>query len=254
MSSARVGSYNRSHRAYCALLKGIGMPTYEAITAQIEKLRVKAETQRQKELGTHIKRIQRDMEQHGITVEDLGGPTLSKWTAKQRAGSAGAKATTSKLNGVKAKPAPKYRDPDSGNTWSGQGRAPTWIRDAADRDVFLIGKGSAAKSPAKKSAAAEKKAAVKPASKRAGQKLNLSPKYQDPQTGNTWTGHGKAPGWIRDVANRDDFLIGKARAPKTQTPKVAKAEKKTAKKAAVKKSAPRKVAATQEPVEAAAQE
>ncbi|MCP3720725.1 H-NS histone family protein [Paraburkholderia sp. CNPSo 3281] len=32
----------------------------------------------------------------------------------------------------------KYRDPASSATWSGRGRAPNWIRDARNRDRFLI--------------------------------------------------------------------------------------------------------------------
>lgn len=32
-------------------------------------------------------------------------------------------------------------------------------------------------------------------------------KYRDPKTGKTWTGFGKAPGWIAKVRNRDKFLI-----------------------------------------------
>lgn len=32
------------------------------------------------------------------------------------------------------------------------------------------------------------------------------PKYQDPKTGATWTGRGRAPAWI-DGKNRDRFLI-----------------------------------------------
>jgi DNA-binding protein H-NS len=31
----------------------------------------------------------------------------------------------------------KYRDPDSGATWSGRGKEPAWIKDK-DRDAFLI--------------------------------------------------------------------------------------------------------------------
>jgi DNA-binding protein H-NS len=31
-------------------------------------------------------------------------------------------------------------------------------------------------------------------------------KYVDPKTGATWTGHGRAPGWIANVRNRDTFL------------------------------------------------
>ncbi len=33
------------------------------------------------------------------------------------------------------------------------------------------------------------------------------PKYRHPKTGKTWTGFGKAPGWIATARNRDKFLI-----------------------------------------------
>ncbi|MBU9268715.1 H-NS histone family protein [Burkholderia gladioli] len=33
------------------------------------------------------------------------------------------------------------------------------------------------------------------------------PKYRDPKTGATWTGKGKPPAWIKEVPNRDEFLI-----------------------------------------------
>jgi DNA-binding protein H-NS len=53
------------------------------------------------------------------------------------------------------------------------------------------------------------KASSKPAS---------APKYQDPVSGKTWTGHGKAPGWLVSAVqagkSRDDFLIGKPAASK----------------------------------------
>jgi len=32
----------------------------------------------------------------------------------------------------------KYQNPESGETWSGRGRAPAWIKDAKNRDKFLI--------------------------------------------------------------------------------------------------------------------
>lgn len=34
--------------------------------------------------------------------------------------------------------APKYRDPKTGATWSGRGKAPQWIASARNRDRFLI--------------------------------------------------------------------------------------------------------------------
>jgi DNA-binding protein H-NS len=38
-------------------------------------------------------------------------------------------------------------------------------------------------------------------------KAPLPAKYQDPKTGNTWSGRGKPPKWIVGT-NRDRFLIG----------------------------------------------
>jgi len=37
-------------------------------------------------------------------------------------------------------------------------------------------------------------------------KTPLPPKYQDPKSGNTWSGRGKPPKWIAGK-NRDRFLI-----------------------------------------------
>ncbi|NCA71160.1 MAG: H-NS histone family protein [Sphingobacteriia bacterium] len=37
-------------------------------------------------------------------------------------------------------------------------------------------------------------------------KAQLPPKYIDPDTGKTWSGKGRVPGWL-DGKNRDDFLI-----------------------------------------------
>jgi len=50
-----------------------------------------------------------------------------------------------------------YRDPKSGATWSGCGRAPAWIADAKDRSRFLIaGATPADKQPVVKKAAGKK--------------------------------------------------------------------------------------------------
>jgi DNA-binding protein H-NS len=91
-------------------------------------------------------------------------------SAKRR----GRPAKGSKLKGRKV--AAKYRD-RSGNTWSGRGAVPRWMRDAmkggAKRDDFLIGKAKAKKSkaPKKRKAAkrrkATKQAAAKPAAAQA---------------------------------------------------------------------------------------
>jgi DNA-binding protein H-NS len=66
-------------------------------------------------------------------------------------------------------------------------------------------------------------------------------KYVDSKTGKTWSGFGRAPGWIAGAKNRDAFLVGKSpaadseakapTAPKKVSGKAAKAVK-VAKKAA----------------------
>jgi DNA-binding protein H-NS len=67
------------------------------------------------------------------------------------------------------------------------------------------------------------------------------PRYRDPKTGAEWTGHGRAPGWIRDVKDRTKFLIaGSARAAVVRHPSRTAAGK----GAATKKAAAGKVAKT----------
>lgn len=69
-------------------------------------------------------------------------------------------------------------------------------------------------------------------------KVSKPAKYMDPKTGKTWTGHGKAPGWIAaatKAGRRDDFLIDKVRQAKDSMPALKPAPLKvvTAKKSAV---------------------
>jgi DNA-binding protein H-NS len=64
-------------------------------------------------------------------------------------------------------------------------------------------------------------------------------KYQDPKTGATWSGVGRAPGWIAGAMNRDAFLVGKSGGNASGAvvkPLVAK------KKSAAKKASARKIA------------
>ncbi|CAG9196941.1 Histone family protein nucleoid-structuring protein H-NS [Paraburkholderia sabiae] len=83
--------------------------------------------------------------------------------------------------------------------------------------------------------------AVKPATAVKGK---LPPKYRDPKTGATWSGHARPPAWIKDVKDRSKFLIDATAAVAESAVTVKTAAKKAAvKKAAAKKSAGRKVAA-----------
>jgi DNA-binding protein H-NS len=60
------------------------------------------------------------------------------------------------------------------------------------------------------------------------------PRYQHPKTGATWTGHGRAPGWIADVRDRSKFLIASgADAGRAESARTVSKAKTAAKKAAV---------------------
>jgi hypothetical protein len=52
-------------------------------------------------------------------------------------------AVEGKTVGKKSAAAVKYRDPKTGATWTGHGRAPSWIASAKNRDRFLVDGGTA---------------------------------------------------------------------------------------------------------------
>ncbi len=85
------------------------MASYQEILSQIEELKRKAEEARKQEMSGALAEIRRLMAEFGITVEDIVG----------RAGKAKSK------GGMVA----KYRDPDSGKTWTGRGRRPAWVAE-----------------------------------------------------------------------------------------------------------------------------
>lgn len=103
------------------------MATIQELIAQKAALEQQiAEAQRQAK-ADGIAKVRALMTEHGLTVDDL-----SDSVAPGRAKSA---KSTSK--GMKV--APKYRDPETGKTWTGRGVAPKWIA-GKDRDAFLITK------------------------------------------------------------------------------------------------------------------
>ena len=71
----------------------------------------------------------------------------------------------------------------------------------------------------------------------------MAPKYRDPKTGATWSGHARPPAWIKDVKDRTKFLINPAEAIADNAKPAAKKAAKPGTKAAVKKTAAKTVAA-----------
>lgn len=97
------------------------MATYLELKIQAEALAHKAEEARLAELDSIIITMREQIAEYGITAEQLFG--------RRRA----------VAPSTRTPAAPKYRDPKTGATWSGRGRAPQWIANAKNRDRFLIG-------------------------------------------------------------------------------------------------------------------
>ncbi|WP_074171400.1 H-NS family nucleoid-associated regulatory protein [Caballeronia temeraria] len=131
-----------------------------------------------------IKQIRGLMAQYEITIEDIAASTDKASTMTQ--------VQTSQRSA-----AAKYADPKTGATWSGRGRAPAWIANARNRDAFLVANGgeSATRAPLP---------AVRKKATRKGPQPAL---YSDSVSGLTWSGFGRAPGWIVKAKDRSAYLI-----------------------------------------------
>jgi DNA-binding protein H-NS len=97
----------------------------EAVTAELRK---QLEAERKGERTQAIAAAKEIIKNHDLTASDLG--FSGKGAAKRTVGD--------KRNVV----APKYQDPDSGKTWTGRGKSPSWLSAqlAAGRskEEFLI--------------------------------------------------------------------------------------------------------------------
>ena len=93
-------------------------PQVAELMAQRESLEKELAEARRKEERLALIEIVQKMRQYGITLNELMG---------RKSGTQPAAPDT----------AAKYRDPASGATWSGRGRAPQWIA-GKDREVFLV--------------------------------------------------------------------------------------------------------------------
>jgi DNA-binding protein H-NS len=218
------------------------MATLESLQAKIKKLEQQAEALIAKQSSGVIEKIRELMAKHGLTAADIDTHVGGKQRAKHAAAKTAAKPATAVA---------KYRDPKSGATWSGHGRAPQWIAAAKNRDKYLVDAGAAAVKPLPAKEAKSAGAYVR------GPQPAM---YQDPKSGATWSGRGRAPAWLAGAKDRSKFLIDGAGAAADAKPAVTKAVAKkapTAKKAvsakvpvkkAPAKKAPRKSVAVPAPV------
>lgn len=92
------------------------MATFKELQDQIAKLKQDAEEVRAREITSAIAQIKSLMNDYGITIQDIEGSGRRKGNK------------TVSLSNV------QFKD-DSGNTWSGRGRMPAWLK-GKDKEKF----------------------------------------------------------------------------------------------------------------------
>lgn len=115
------------------------MTTLAAINKKIEQLKKQADAILQAGRREAIAKARDLIEKFELTADDLG---LGKKVGRGRASAAGKAARPATVG------TPKYRDPATGKTWTGVGRAPAWIASAKDRSKFLVDSGDGTASEA----------------------------------------------------------------------------------------------------------
>jgi DNA-binding protein H-NS len=109
--------------------------TLTQIQSQIAKLQREAEAIKAREMVGVIERIRDAVGHYGLTVEHIFGVRSAKAApgTTKRAGATSA----SRSRPVTGRKAPvKYKD-DQGNTWSGRGSRPRWLRFAIEDGASL---------------------------------------------------------------------------------------------------------------------
>jgi DNA-binding protein H-NS len=95
--------------------------SYKELLAQRESLEQAIAQARQNEISAAVAKVRELVSEFGLTAQDVFPGRSAK--------SASTKAVS--------KVAAKYRDPATGQTWTGRGKAPKWI-DGKDRAPFVI--------------------------------------------------------------------------------------------------------------------
>lgn len=91
--------------------------SYKDLLAQRATLEAQIEAARRNEVSSAVQQIKGLIATYELTRDDIFQQSKSKAT----------RATVD----------PKYRDPATGQTWTGRGKPPTWIKDQ-DRSQFEI--------------------------------------------------------------------------------------------------------------------
>ena len=94
--------------------------SYKELLQQREALEQAIAAARQREISDAVTKVRELVAEFGLTANDIFPGRGAKAASKSS-----------------SKVAAKYRDPATGQTWTGRGKAPKWI-DGKDRTQFLI--------------------------------------------------------------------------------------------------------------------
>ncbi|MBF6630503.1 MAG: H-NS histone family protein [Comamonas sp.] len=97
------------------------MTSYKELLKQRDALEQQIQEARTRELADAVGKVRALVAEYGLTSEDIFAPARASRTAS--------------TSGNKV--APKYKNPETGETWTGRGKAPKWIQDQ-DRSKFVI--------------------------------------------------------------------------------------------------------------------
>lgn len=100
------------------------MTSYKELLKQREALEQQISEARRRELSDAVAQVRSLVSEFGLTPHDV-------FPAGKGAGKTG----RSSMAGTKV--APKYRNPATGETWTGRGKAPKWIQNE-NREKFAI--------------------------------------------------------------------------------------------------------------------
>ena len=95
--------------------------SYKELLAQREALEQAIAQARQNEISAAVAKVRELVAEFGLTAQDVFPGRAAKSASTK----------------VASKVAAKYRDPATGQTWTGRGKAPKWI-DGKDRSPFVI--------------------------------------------------------------------------------------------------------------------
>ena len=90
------------------------MATLKELLAQKEAIEQQIAQTKKEERADAVAKVHSLMAEYGLTLADIGGKTTPKAKAKSGGG----------------KVAPKYRNASTGESWSGRGLQPRWLKAA----------------------------------------------------------------------------------------------------------------------------